>query len=131
MATPPPFILPPQIDLTPEPDLHPIYPTAAFISLLLSGDSGLNPSQKTELVAHSAHRACIFADLQLLQFLALDAQAQAFLDLGNTDEDGLTLADVAIMGFGAESDRDVEREECVRFLVGQGLDVNHTDNGTC
>jgi hypothetical protein len=117
-------------DLEPEPDLQPIYPTTAYISSLLSADSGLTPAQKSELVSHCASRACIFADLQLLSFLVQDAQAQTYLDLGTQDEDGFTLTDVAILGFGAESDRDVEREECVRFLVAQGADVKQVDNGT-
>jgi hypothetical protein len=133
MATSPLFTIqvPPELDLTPEPDLHPIYPTAASVSSLLSGDSGLTPTQKSELVAHCAQRACIFADLQLLQYLVQDVQTQAYVDLSMTDEDGLNLADVAITGFGADSDRDVEREECVRFLISQGVDVNQTDHGTC
>jgi hypothetical protein len=132
MATSPPFTsqVPPELDLTPEPDLHPLYPTSVSVAPLLSGDSGLTPAQKSELVAHSAHRACVFADLQLLQYLILDGQAQAHADLSRTDEDGLSLADVAITGFGAESDRDVEREECVRFLINQGVDIKQTDNGT-
>jgi hypothetical protein len=124
-----PFTIPPELDLTPEPDLHPIYPTAASVAPLLSGDSGLTPAQKAELVAHCAHRACVFGDLSLLQYLILDAQAQPHVDLSRADEDGLNLADVAISGFGAESDRDVEREECVRFLINQGVDVKQTDKG--
>jgi hypothetical protein len=121
--------VPQELDLTPEPDLHPIYPTAAYISESLSGESGWDPAQKAELVAHTAHRACVFGDLPLLQFLVLDAQAQTYLDLAWTDEDGLNLVDVAILGFGADSDRDVEREECVRFLISQGVNIQNTDNG--
>jgi hypothetical protein len=120
-----------QPDLVPEPDLHPIYPTPSYIASLLSGDSGLTPGQKAELVSHCVLRACVFGDLALLSFLVLNSHSQNYVDLSVQDEDGLTLTDVAILGFGAENDRDVEREECVRFLVAQGADVQQTDNGAC
>jgi hypothetical protein len=68
-------------------------------------------------------RACVFGDLTVLQFLLADQQAQAFVDLGVRDEDGLGLVSLTIHGFGAESDRDVEREECVRLLIAQGADL--------
>jgi hypothetical protein len=64
-----------------------------------------------------------------LSFLFSDPQSQALVDLGITDEDGLGLISLTILGFGLESDRDVEREECIRLLVSEGADVNHQDNG--
>lgn len=116
------------IDLSPEPDLHPLYPTPAYISVLLSSHSGLAPSQKAELVTHCINRACVFGDLQVIQYLLSDHQTHAYLDLGIRDEDGIGLVSLAIQGFGAESDRDVEREECVRLLIAQGADLS-ADNG--
>ena len=65
-----------------------------------------------------------------MSFLFSDPQSQALVDLGITDEDGLGLISLTILGFGPESDRDVEREECIRLLVSEGADVNHQDNGT-
>jgi hypothetical protein len=118
-----------QLDLSVEPELHPLYPNPAQIKPLLSANSGLSPLQKTELVVHCISRACLFADLAVLQYLVLDPQAQAYVDLGVRDEDGLGLVSLTIYGFGAESERDVEREECVRFLISQGADVNAADNG--
>jgi hypothetical protein len=119
------------IDITPGPDLHPIYPSPSTLAPLLEPHSGLDPAQKVELVAHSLSRACLFGDLSLLSFLISDPQAQAFVDLGMGDEDGLGLISLTIFGFGPESDRDVEREECVRLLVSEGANVNHQDNGGC
>ncbi|KAF9244617.1 DIL domain-containing protein [Melanogaster broomeanus] len=116
------------LDLTPEPDLHPLYPSPAQIANLLSPHSGLDPSQKTVLLSHCLSRACLFSDLALLQYLLTDHQAQPYVDLGARDEDGLGLISQAIQGFGSESDRDVEREECVRLLIVQGTDVLNADN---
>jgi Ankyrin repeats (many copies) len=118
-----------QLDLSVEPELHPLYPNPVQIQPLLSANSGLSPLQKTELVVHCISRACLFADLAVLQYLVSDPQAQAYVDLGVRDEDGLGLVSLTIYGFGAESERDVEREECVRFLISQGADVNAADNG--
>ena len=123
----PPFT---PVDFMVEPDLQPLYPTNAQISDLLSPQVGLAPSQKAELVAHCVARACVFADLSLLSFLLQDPQAQQFVDLSKQDEDGLGLISTAILGFGSESDRDIEREECVRLLVSEGCDVNVADIGT-
>ncbi|THH11747.1 hypothetical protein EW146_g7944 [Bondarzewia mesenterica] len=116
------------IDLSPEPDLHPIYPTPSHLAPLISPYSGLAPSQKAELIVHSLGRACIFGELALLTYLIMDPQAQAFVDLSARDEDGLGFISLTILGFGSESDRDVEREECVRLLVSEGADVNSADN---
>ncbi|KAI0660350.1 DIL domain-containing protein [Cubamyces menziesii] len=115
------------VDLTVEPDLQPLYPTSAQISDLLSPSVGLSPAQKAELVTHCLVRACVFADLSLLSFLLSDRQAQAYVDLSHQDEDGLGLISTAILGFGSESERDIEREECVRLLVSEGCDVNAAD----
>jgi hypothetical protein len=82
-----------------------------------------------ELVTHSLGRACVFGDHPLLSFLFSDPQSQALVNIGITDEDGLGLISLTILGFGPESDRDVEREECIRLLVSEGADVNHQDNG--
>ncbi|KAH9944153.1 uncharacterized protein BXZ73DRAFT_87111 [Epithele typhae] len=114
-------------DFTVEPDLQPLYPTPAQISDLLSPNVGLAPSQKGELVTHCLLRACVFAELSLLSFLLTDPQSQQFVDLSRQDEDGLGLISVAILGFGSESERDIEREECVRLLVSEGCDVNIPD----
>ncbi|KAH8102551.1 DIL domain-containing protein [Cristinia sonorae] len=117
----------PQLDLQVEPDLQPLYPTPAQISHLLSPNVGLSPSQKEELVSHCLTRACIFGDFALLSYLLLDPVTQAFVDLGKQDDDGLGLISTTILGFGSDSDRDVEREECVRLLVSEGADVNLPD----
>ena len=116
------------LDLCPEPDLHPLSPTTAYIESLLSPHSGLAPAQKLELVSHCLTRSCAFGDLAVLQFLLSDPRTQIFAELTTRDEDGLGLVSLAIHGFGSESDRDVEREECVRLLVAQGADMG-PDNG--
>lgn len=112
-----------QWDLSPEPDLHPLYPSLTHVTSLLSSNSGLVPNQKAELVAHCLTRACSFGELIILQYLLSDPHAQPHVDLGMRDEDGLGLVSLAIHGFGADSDRDVEREECVRLLIAQGADL--------
>ncbi|EMD41976.1 hypothetical protein CERSUDRAFT_102361 [Gelatoporia subvermispora B] len=115
------------VDLTVEPDLQPLYPTPPQISDLLSPAVGLSPTQKAVLVEHCLTRACVFGDLSLLSFLLADSQVQKFIDLGKQDEDGLGLISMTILGFGSESDRDIEREECVRLLISEGCDVNVPD----
>lgn len=117
------------IDLTPGPDLHPLYPHPSHVSQLLTPSSGLSPAQRVELVTHCLTRACAFGDIQVLTYLLSDPQAQPHVDLNVQDEDGLGLITVAILGFGAESDRDVEREECVRLLIQEGADPNLPDHG--
>ena len=74
-------------------------------------------------------RACVFADLSFFQYILRDPQAHPFLDLNYQDEDGLVYISIIIEGFGSESDRDVEREECVRLLITEGADVNIPDKG--
>ncbi|TFK57015.1 hypothetical protein OE88DRAFT_1619695 [Heliocybe sulcata] len=115
------------LDLSLEPDLHPLYPTTAQLTSLLAADSELTSGQKGELGLHCLTRACVFGDITLLTFLLNDAQARTFVDIGTQDEDGVGFVSLTTLGFGAESDRDVEREECVRLLVSQGADVNAVD----
>jgi hypothetical protein len=119
------------MDLSPEPDLHPLYPTTTYIAELLSSNSGLTPDQRAQLVAHCMARSCVFAELTVMQYLLADQQAQTYIDLGVRDEDGVGLVSLAIHGFGAESDRDVEREECVRLLIAQGADLSADKGGVC
>ena len=118
-----------RVDLTVEPDLQPLYPTPSQLAHLLSPNVGLSPSQKAELVSHCLTRSCAFGDFTLLSYLLSDPHAQPFIDLGKQDEDGLGLISIAILGFGSEGERDVEREECVRLLVAEGADVNLADQG--
>lgn len=119
----------PQINITVEPDLQPIYPTPAQLAHLLSPNVGLSPSQKADLVSHCLTRTCVFGDFSLLSYILSEPQAQPYIDLGKQDEDGLGLLSVLILGFGQESERDVEREECARLLIAEGADVNQPDFG--
>lgn len=114
---------PQQLDFSPEPDLHPLYPTTTYLASLLSPDSGLSSAQREKLVAHSLSRACMFGELSLLQYLLSEPQVQPHVDLSIRDEDGLGLVTLVVHGLGADSDRDVEREECVRLLIAQGADL--------
>jgi hypothetical protein len=75
-------------------------------------------------VAHCVTRACAFGDIAVLSYLLGDHEAQLYVDLGIRDEDGVGLVSLTIHGFGADSERDVEREECVRLLIAQGADVS-------
>ena len=118
-----------RIDLSVEPDLQPLYPTPSQLAQLLAPSVGLSPIQKADLVSHCVTRACVFGDFTLLSYLLAEPQAQPHIDLGKQDEDGLGLISVTILGFGSESERDVEREECVRLLIAEGADVNLQDNG--
>ncbi|KAJ7783698.1 DIL domain-containing protein [Mycena maculata] len=117
------------IDLSPEPDLRPLYPTTTYIEELLLPHSGLTPDQRAELVTHCLARSCVFGELNVMQYLLCDQQAQQYVDLGVRDEDGVGLVSLAIHGFGAESERDVEREECVRLLIAQGADLTADKSG--
>ena len=114
-----------------EPDLHPLYPTTGQITLHLSSHAGLTHEQKQELVTHCLMRACIFGDLQILQFLLTDPHARAHVDVAARDDEGIGLVSTTIHGFGSDSEREVEREECVRLLVTEGADVNVKDYGMC
>lgn len=113
----------------PEPDLHPLYPTPLYLDPLLAANSGLSPPQKHDLVQHSLLRACTFADLTLLSYLLSDSLPCSYVDLAVRDEDGLGLISTTILGFGGDSDRDLDREECVRLLVTEGADLHTADNG--
>ncbi|KZT75110.1 hypothetical protein DAEQUDRAFT_720328 [Daedalea quercina L-15889] len=115
------------VDLGVEPDLQPLYPTPAQIAHLLSPYVGLSPQQKGELVSHCLTRACQFGDMLILSHLLTDPNAHPFVDLAKREEDGLGLISTTIVGFGSESERDIEREECVRLLVSEGCDVNTAD----
>ena len=112
-----------------EPDLTPLYPTLATVSSLLSPNFGLEPTQKAQLVTHCLIRACVFGDLSLLTYLLRDPQAQPHVDLCIRDEEDIGLISTAILGFGSDSDRDIEREECVRLLLSEGIDVEIPDKG--
>lgn len=114
-------------DLTVEPDLQPLYPTPSQVAHLLSPYVGLSPQQKAELVSHCLARACQFGDMLLLSHLLTDSNAHPYVDLGKQDEEGLGLISLSILGFGSESERDIEREECVRLLISEGSDVNVPD----
>lgn len=112
-----------------EPDLHPLYPSPSNVHLLISPGSGLSATQKAALVSHSLTRTCLFADLGTLQYLLRDPEVHPYVDLNMVDEDGMTLISVTILGFGAECERDVEREECVRLLISEGADASIPDRG--
>jgi hypothetical protein len=111
-----------------EPDLHPLYPEPQYVQQLLT-DPGLSPQQKQALVEHSLSRACTFADLPLLTFLLSDPRPRPYIDLDLKDEDGLSLVSITIVGFGTVTDRNTEREECVRSLIQEGADLNSVDYG--
>jgi hypothetical protein len=113
----------------PEPDLAPLYPTPATVSPLLSPNFGLESGQKAELVTHCLIRACVFGELSLMTYLLRDPQAQLHVDLCVRDEDDIGLISTTILGFGSDSDRDIEREECVRLLLSEGADVETPDKG--
>lgn len=119
----------PPIDLGVEPDLQPLYPTPAQIAHLLSPYVGLSPQQKAELVSHCLMRACQFGDMLIMSHLLTDPNAHPFVDLAKREEDGLSLISTTILGFGSESEKDIEREECVRLLVSEGCDVTTPDQG--
>ncbi|KZP03002.1 hypothetical protein FIBSPDRAFT_769591, partial [Athelia psychrophila] len=74
-------------------------------------------------------RSCVFGELSVLQYLLSDAHAQSYIDLGTRDEDGVGLISTTILGFGSESERDIEREECVRLLIAQGADMQGDNAG--
>lgn len=113
----------------PEPDLAPLYPTSATVLPLLSPTFGLEPAQKVQLVTHCLIRACVFGELSLLTYLLRDPQAQPHVNLCVRDEEDISLVSTAILGFGSDSDRDIEREECVRLLLSEGADIETPDKG--
>ena len=115
---------------TPEPDLYPLYPSTQHLNPLLSLHSGLSPAQKHTLVQHLLARACVFANLAVFAFLLADPNTCTYLDPAVQDEDSLGLLSTTILGFGGDSNRDVEREECVRLLVKEGANVNVPDKAS-
>jgi len=115
------------VGFEPEPDLTPLYPTPATVLPLLSPNFGLEPAQKAQLVSHCLIRACAFGQLSLLTYLLRDLQAQPYVDLCIRDEEDIGLVSTTILGFGSDSDRDIEREECVRLLLSEGADAETPD----
>jgi hypothetical protein len=111
------------------PDLSPPYPTPAFLQNLLSPESQLTATDRATVVQHSLNRACLFADLSLLTFILRDPLTHPHVNLGVVDEDGLGLVSQTIFGFGTESEKDVEREECIRLLISDGADMIAGDAG--
>lgn len=118
----------PALALTPDPDLRPLYPSPATLDPLVSNPS-LSSSQKQKVVQHSLIRACTFGDLTLLVYILSDSDARQYVDLSLQDDDGLSLISNVVLGFGAETERDIEREECIRLLVNEKADVNLPDKG--
>ena len=116
------------MDLSLEPDLHPVYPSPSQISNLLASQTGLSVEQRSTLVNHALSRACLFGDLSLLSYLFADPQTRVLINIDLQDEDGSGLISLAILGFGEESDRDVDREECVRLLISEGADINNSNH---
>ncbi|KAG8950964.1 hypothetical protein FRC03_012690, partial [Tulasnella sp. 419] len=113
------------IELTPGPDIHPLYPTPVLLQELLASE--LDIPQRQTLIAHSLLRAVSFGDIALVTYIIRDDQARPHVDLSIVDEDGLGLISQAILGFGEESEKDVEREEVVRMLISEGADPTASD----
>jgi hypothetical protein len=114
--------------------LTPSLPTPGLLAVHLSSHSQLTDEEKLALVAHSLHRACLFGDQGLLTFLLHDPTVRPLVSVDTYDEDGISLASLAIQGFtpslepgDTDIERDVEREECVRLLVQQGADIQSGD----
>lgn len=117
------------VSFEPEPDLAPLYPTPTTVSPLLLPNFGLHNGQKAQLVTHCLIRACVFGELSLLTYLLRDPHAQSHVDLCIRDDEDTGLISTTILGFGSDSDRDIEREECVRLLLSEGADVDTPDKG--
>ncbi|KAG8954438.1 hypothetical protein FRC04_011765 [Tulasnella sp. 424] len=115
------------IDFISQPDLYPIYPTPQTLVELLDGPA-LTIDQRRILVAHSLSKAVLFGDIALLTFILRNSLTRNHVDLSVVDDDGLGLVSQAILGFGEESDRDVEREESVRLLISEGADIATGDS---
>lgn len=115
------------IDFISQPDLYPIYPTPQTLVELLDGPA-LTVEQRRILVAHSLSKAVLFGDIALLTFILRNSLTTNHVDLSVVDDDGLGLVSQAILGFGEESDRDIEREESIRLLISEGADISIGDS---
>lgn len=114
-----------------ELDLTPPYPTPASLSQQLASKV-LSIHQRRSLLNHSLERACLFADLTLLTFLLDTPISKDLVDLHAKDEDGLCIISQSILGFGSvESERTVDREECIRLLTAQGAPLDDPDLCEC
>ncbi|KAG8984303.1 hypothetical protein FRB90_005414 [Tulasnella sp. 427] len=115
------------IDFTLQSDLHPIYPTPQTLVELLDGIA-LTDDQRSTIVAHSLSKAVLFGDIALLTFILRGSLTRNLVDFKVVDDDGLGLVSQAILGFGEESERDLEREEVVRLLISEGADIAAGDS---
>ena len=111
-------------------DLAPPYPTAASLTAQLTS-SILSVEQLKQLAQHSISRACLFADLSLLNFLLESDVSKKYVDLNFKDEDGLCIISQSIVGFGEQNDSSVDREECIRALMTHGASIDTIDNCGC
>ncbi|KAG9014801.1 hypothetical protein FRB94_008959 [Tulasnella sp. JGI-2019a] len=114
------------IDLSPGPDLYPLYPTPQDIDGALDR---LTNGQGHTLTTHALFRAILFADMTLLTFLLRSKRTRKLLDLSMKDEDGLGLVSQAILGFSHDIEMDIEREECIRLIISEGADMLEGDSG--
>src|SRR5258708_9403053 len=111
-------------------DLSPPYPTPASLTVQLTS-TVLSVEQLKQLVQHSISRACLFADLSLLNFLLESDVSKNYVDLNFKDEDGLCIISQSIIGFGEQNDCCVDREECIRALMSCGASIDTADNCKC
>jgi len=116
------------LDFSLEPDLHPLY------RLQLTYPSyyhrfGFGSFPKSELVSHSLSRACIFGDLSFYSISCLTIKRNLTSTSAHARKTGL-VDQSCILGFGSESERDVEREECIRLLIAQGADPTSADKAS-
>ncbi|KAG8858754.1 hypothetical protein FRB96_004891 [Tulasnella sp. 330] len=111
-------------ELSPGPDLYPLYPTAQGVDGVLNS---LTIDQRHTLAAHALSRAILFADIALLTYLLRTKRTRVLMDLSIKDEDGLGLVSQAILGFSQDIERDIEREECIRLLISEGADMLEGD----
>lgn len=106
-------------------DLSPLYPTAQGVDAVLDS---LADDQRHTLATHVLSRAILFADIALLTYLLRNKRTRSLADLLIKDEDGLVLVSQAILGFSQETERDIEREECIRLLISEGADMLEGDS---
>ena len=110
-----------------ELDLSPPYPTVVSLLPQLS-NKVFTSDQRRSLVKHALGRASLFADLTLLTFILQHPLSKDLVDLTAQDEDGLNIISQSIVCFGEESDRSVDREECIRLLILHGAAIDTPDN---